>query len=73
MRLGSGGEMRFREALALERGTRAESLFVRGPLSTPMRRVVERSVGAIFCAGAIKKLPITCKSSGWTRIFGQWS
>src|SRR5580704_4628758 len=72
MRLGCGGEMQFREALALERGTRAGSAFARAPLGTPVGRVVGQSVVAIFRAGAIKKLPITCKNSGRTRIFGQW-
>ena len=34
-----------------------------------MGRVVGRHVVAIFLAGAIKKLPITCKNSGLTGIF----
>jgi hypothetical protein len=33
MRLGCGGEMRFREALALERAARAGSAFGRAPLN----------------------------------------
>jgi hypothetical protein len=72
MRLGGGGEMQFREALALARAARAGSVLARAPLSTPVGCVAERSVVAIFRAGAIKKLPITCKSSEWARIFGQW-
>jgi hypothetical protein len=72
MRLGGGDEMQFREALALERGTRARSAFARAPLSTLVGLVVERNVGTIFRAGAIKRLPITCKNSGWAGIFCQW-
>lgn len=72
MRFGSGGEMQFREALALEGGTRAESAFARTPLSALVGRVMERSVVAIFRAGAIKRLPITCRNSGLPRIFCQW-
>jgi hypothetical protein len=73
MGLVRGGDMQFREALALESGTRAGGAFACAPLSTPVGRVVERSVVAIFCAGAIKKLPITSKNSGWPRIFVQWN
>ena len=67
-----GGKMQFREALALESGTRAGSAFAFAPLSTPVGRVVERSVVAILYPGAIKKLPITSRNSGWPRIFVQW-
>ena len=70
MRLGCGGEMRFREALALERAARAGSAFGRAPLNAHVGRVVARPVLAIFLAGAIKKLPITYKNSGLTGIFG---
>jgi hypothetical protein len=72
MRLGSGGEMQFHEPLALERIARLGSAFARAPLSTPVGRVVERSVIASFRAGAIKRLPIACKNSGWAGIFCQW-
>jgi hypothetical protein len=72
MRLGSGGEMQFWEPLALERVARPGSAVARALLSTPVGRVVERNVGAIFRGGAINRLPIACKNSGWPRIFCQW-
>jgi hypothetical protein len=62
MRHGCGGEMQFREALALERAARAGSAFAPAPLNAHVGRVVGRRVVAIFLAGAIKKLPIACKN-----------
>ncbi|HMD10398.1 MAG TPA: hypothetical protein VKH63_22890 [Candidatus Acidoferrum sp.] len=70
MWLGCDGEMQFRGALALEKVVRAGSAFGRAPLNAHARRVVGRRVVAIFLAGAIRKLPITCKNSGWPGIFG---
>jgi hypothetical protein len=70
MRHGCGDETQFREALALEKAARAGSAFARAPLNAHVGRVVGRRVVAIFLAGAIKKLPITCKNSGLTGIFG---
>lgn len=69
MRHGCGGEMQFREVLALERAARAGSACGRAPLNAHVGRVVGRRVAAIFLAGAIKKLPIACKNSGLTGIF----
>ena len=69
MRLGCGGEMQFREALALGRAARAGSACGRAPLNAHVGRVVGRRVVTIFLAGAIKKLPIACKNSGLTGIF----
>jgi hypothetical protein len=70
MRYGNGGEIHLCEAAALKRAARAGTAFARAPQSTPVGRIVGRSIVAIFRAGAIKKLPITNKDSGWTRIFG---
>ena len=70
MGYGRGGEMQFRDALTLEKAARAGSAFARVPLGTPLGRVGERSVVAIFGAGAIQKLPIACKKSGLAGVFG---
>jgi hypothetical protein len=56
--------------LALEKVARAVSAFGRAPLNAHVGRVVGRRVVAIFLSGAIKKLPIARKNSGWTGIFG---
>jgi hypothetical protein len=69
MKYGRGGETQSWEAPALERAARAGNTFARAPLDAAVGRVVERSVVAIFRAGAIQKLPIACKNSGWTSIF----
>jgi hypothetical protein len=69
MGYGWGGEVQFRDALALERAARAGSAFARAPLGTPSGRVGVRSVVAIFGAGAIQKLPIACKNSGLADVF----
>ena len=70
MGYGCGGEMDFRDALALGRAARAGSAFARAPLDTPSGRVGVRSVVAIFGAGAIQKLPIAFKNSGLVGVFG---
>jgi len=70
MEYGRGGEMQFRDALTLERAARAGSAFARAPLDAPLGRVAERSVVAIFGAGAIQKLPIAFKNSGLVGVFG---
>jgi hypothetical protein len=70
MGYGWGGEVQFRDALALERAARAGSAFARAPLGTPSGRVGVRSVVAIFGAGAIQKLPITFEKSGLAGVFG---
>jgi hypothetical protein len=70
MGYGCGGEMDFRDALALGRAARAGSAFARAPLNAPLGRIGVRSVVAIFGAGAIQKLPITFEKSGLAGVFG---
>lgn len=70
MKNGIGGWTRWCEAPARESLARAEYAFVRTPRSTRLGSEANRSISGIFGAGATNKPPKTCKTSGWTAIYG---
>ncbi len=65
-----GGWAQFREALARRSSAGAEHAFGRTPRSTPSGSHANQSIGDIFSAIATNKFQKTCKTSGWTAIYG---